>query len=62
LRDEATTEDVDDTLNEPNNNDIDEKMIEHKNLDLHAPFLLLKKISDEEFEALTHETVLKRMA
>jgi len=44
------------------NSDIDEKMIEHKNWSFDTTFLLLKKISNEEFETPVPEIVLKRIA
>ncbi len=56
-----TSDDVVNEINNVSNSDIDEKMIEYKNWDLDTTFLLLKKISNEEFEAPVPEIVLKRI-
>lgn len=50
-----------DALEKPSNGDIDEKMIEYQNWDFNTTFLLLKKISNEEFETPVPEIVLKRI-
>jgi hypothetical protein len=61
LEDSISPEAYSDALNKPSNDDIDEKMIEYKNWDLDTTFLLLKKISNEEFETPVPEIVLKRI-
>jgi len=57
-----TSNEVVNEINNVSNSDIDEQMIEYKNWDLDTTFLLLKKISNEEFEAPLPEIVLKRIS
>ncbi len=62
LEDSISPEAYSDALNKPSNDDIDEKMIEYKNWEFDTTFLLLKKISNEEFKTPLPEIVLKRIS